>query len=205
MLKDDKNPKKMIESVHHYITDLDSFRLPISFITPRFFVFFKFFSNFSKLGQKSDLFQKTPDLHKKLQKELDPYFKEVLKITIIDLALYFGGYFLIKILLIIIQMTLESVFLFENIILDLIMIIIEFFWLISLLLWIFITHMRVAGEKYDDELKRAVQELINYGIELIKENNLNPKDYPIKLRHNDYEGLEYEFKGENDYLGWFKP
>jgi len=175
MTNDNKDTLKTIDNLNHYIVDLDSFRPPISLITPRFFAFFKFYSNFSKLGKKSDLFQKNPDLHGKLQQELDPYFKEVVKITLIDLALYFGGYFLIKILLIIIQMILQYTFLFENVVLGFIMIISELFWLFFLLFWIFTKHMRIAGEKYGKNIKNATQMLIDYKAKLITGKNLDPK------------------------------
>ena len=191
MAKNNINTQKTIEILNHHIIDLDSFRLPISFINPHFFTFFKFYSNFSKLGKKSDLFQKNPDLHGKVHRELDPYFKEVVKITLIDLALYFGGYFLIKILLIIIQMILQYTFLIENTALDFTMFIIEFFWLISLLFWIFTTHMRVAGKKYDEQIKNATQELIDCKVELIKEKNLDPNKNYLNLKHNDYHNPKY--------------
>lgn len=184
MTKDYKYTQKMIDSLHHYIIDLDSLRPPLSFINPRFFAFFKVFSNFSKLGQKSDLFRKTPNLHRKLGRELNPYFKEVLKITLKDIVLYLSGCFLIKILLIIIHMILS-----ENTVLNFIMIIIEITWIIFLLIWIFTTHMRVAGEKYDEQIKKATQELIDCELELIKEKNVNTK-YHINLKHNDYHGLK---------------
>jgi hypothetical protein len=28
--------------------------------------------------------------------------------------------------------------------------------------------------------------------------------FPIKLRHNDYKGLTYEEKGNNNYVGFFE-
>ena len=38
----------------------------------------------------------------------------------------------------------------------------------------------------------------------LKQNNLNQKDYPIHLRHNDYEGLEYKEIGKNKYIAYVK-
>lgn len=69
-------------------------------------------------------------------------------------------------------------------------------------IWIFSRRRRIAGEKYDKDIKKSVQELIDYGVEFVKKNELDPNDFPIKLRHNDYEGLKYEKKGENDYIGF---
>jgi len=203
MARDNISTQKTIDSINHYIINLDSFRLPLSIFAPRFLAFFKFFSNFSKLGKKSDLFLKNADLHRKLQKELDPYFKEVVKITLKDIALYFGGYILIKILLIIIDNLLRNVFLFENTVLDFTMIIFQIIWLIYLLFWIFTKHMRLASEKYDFEIKKAVQELIDFGIDLSMEKKLNSSDFPIPLRNDDYERLNYEMKGKSKYIGFF--
>lgn len=72
------------------------------------------------------------------------------------------------------------------------------------LVWMSTRNRRFFGEKYDDNLKKALQDLIDYGLELIKKENLNPEEYPLKLRHNDYKGLEYEIKGKNKYIGVFK-
>lgn len=63
---------------------------------------------------------------------------------------------------------------------------------------------QIWGEKCDKTIKRSVQELIDYGKEYIKENNLNPLDYPLKLRHNDYNGLKYQNNGKNKYMGYFE-
>lgn len=204
MARDNISTQKTIGSINNYIINLDSFRLPLSIFAPRLLAFFKFFSNFSKLGKKSDLFLKNPDLHRKLQKELDPYFKEVMKITIKDIALYFGGYILIKILLFIIDNLLRNVFLFENTVLNFTIIIFQIIWLIYLLFWIFTKHMRLASEKYDFKIKKAVQELIDFGIDLSMEKKLNSSDFPIPLRNDDYERLNYEMTGKIKYIGFFE-
>jgi hypothetical protein len=60
------------------------------------------------------------------------------------------------------------------------------------------------GEKHENEIKNAVQMLIDHGKRFFLENELNPTKFPIMLRHNDYDGLEYENKGEHDYIGFFK-
>lgn len=46
--------------------------------------------------------------------------------------------------------------------------------------------------------------LIDYGIDLVRESDLDPMDFPLKLRHDDYEGLVYERKGKNSFMGFFK-
>ncbi len=51
------------------------------------------------------------------------------------------------------------------------------------------------GLEYDADLKSQNQKNIDYSRNFLRENNLNPKDFSIELRHNDYEGLTYESKG----------
>ncbi|WP_255553852.1 MULTISPECIES: hypothetical protein [Methanobacterium] len=36
------------------------------------------------------------------------------------------------------------------------------------------------------------------------ENNLNPEMFQIKLRHNDYDDLIYEKRGQNNFVGFLK-
>lgn len=63
---------------------------------------------------------------------------------------------------------------------------------------------RIVAGKYDGDIKYVIQELIDRGIELITEHSLDPTDFPIKLRNNDYNGLSYEIRGNNNYIGFFK-
>lgn len=63
---------------------------------------------------------------------------------------------------------------------------------------------RIVAEKYDGDIKNVIQQLIDRGVEQITEHRLDPTDYPIKLRNNDYNGLSYEIKGKNNYIGFFK-
>jgi hypothetical protein len=63
---------------------------------------------------------------------------------------------------------------------------------------------RIAAEKYDDDLKIAVQDLIDYEIKIIKEEKIVSSDLVINLRHDDYKGLVYQNNGENNYITHFK-
>jgi hypothetical protein len=72
------------------------------------------------------------------------------------------------------------------------------------LVWLIMRRRHFLGEKHDENLKKTVQMLIEYGLKSIRNEELDPKDYPIRLRHDDYEGLIYEKKGKNDYVGFFK-
>jgi hypothetical protein len=74
----------------------------------------------------------------------------------------------------------------------------------SMMVWFLTRRRRFYGEKYNDNIKQAIQEVIDYGKELIKKNDLNPTDFPFKLKHNDYGGLIYEKKAENEYITHFQ-
>ncbi len=60
---------------------------------------------------------------------------------------------------------------------------------------------RIAGEKYNTDLKMAVQELVDYAVKFYKKEELDPRDFPIYLKNNDYNGLTYERK-EKNYKGY---
>lgn len=82
--------------------------------------------------------------------------------------------------------------------------IIIFISIYALYVYMSMKNRRIWGKKCNQTIKNINQELITLGIELTHKNNSNPKDFPIKLRHNDYEGLEYEMKGKNSYICYFK-
>jgi hypothetical protein len=58
--------------------------------------------------------------------------------------------------------------------------------------------------RHDKELKKSVQILIDFGVQFCMENNLNPEMFQIKLRHNDYDDLIYEKRGQNNFVGFLK-
>lgn len=47
----------------------------------------------------------------------------------------------------------------------------------------------------------AVQELVDYAVKFYKKEELDPRDFPIYLKNNDYNGLTYERK-EKNYKGY---
>jgi len=58
-----------------------------------------------------------------------------------------------------------------------------------------------VGREFDERLKNATQEIINYTKDFFKKNNIDATKFPIELRHNDYKGLIYTAKREfNDKL-----
>jgi hypothetical protein len=50
---------------------------------------------------------------------------------------------------------------------------------------------RVLGERHNEEIKRSVQSLIDFGVQFTENNYINQNIFPIKLRHNNYTGLTY--------------
>jgi Ca2+/Na+ antiporter len=88
---------------------------------------------------------------------------------------------------------------------------INLFMLIIVVLFVFVylpyfyqrAANKIAGHN-DEELKSAAQGIIDEVAKYFREHNIDPKKYPIRLRHNDYEGLRYEKKGENNYIGYVK-
>lgn len=185
------NIQKIMEGLNDYIKELESFRPSISIIA----IYYASFSFKSK--NMTYFIRKNPKLHEKLQKELDPYYNKVVKITFKDIILFFG-----LIILIAISGAIFAI-IYSNNLIRIITGSINTLIFICFLFWIYKSYKN-AGEKYDEEIKKAVQELIKYGNNYIKENNLNPQDYPLKLRHNDYNGLKYEKEHENNYIAYLE-
>lgn len=50
----------------------------------------------------------------------------------------------------------------------------------------------------------SVQKLIDEGRILYRKEKIKTADYPLKMRHDDYDGLIYEKRGKNNYLAYFK-
>lgn len=71
-------------------------------------------------------------------------------------------------------------------------------------LFIIPKRRNVLGERHDEELKRSMRILIDFGVQFCKDNNLDPDMFPIKLHHDDYEGLIYEKNGKNNFVGYLK-
>lgn len=66
------------------------------------------------------------------------------------------------------------------------------------------THNKIQrGRVYNSDLLRLAQRTIDYTREYFKKNDIDPKDSPMKLAFNDYQGLTYERKGRR-YLAFVK-
>ncbi len=91
-----KDTPKMIEGINDYITELDSFRPQISIRAVYLSVYSTLLSHKNK--NISNFIRKNPKLHEKIQKNLDPYFKKVVKITFKDAIKLFSVIILISLL-----------------------------------------------------------------------------------------------------------
>jgi len=201
MLSEDSQVEIMLEGLIFYIMELDPLRPPVTMgFVPFSGTFFEFLL---KQNQRFYFIRNNPDLHQKVRKDLDAYFTEVEKLDARDFLLYFVCIFLLVLVTVAFLYTfiligLNQIYTFFCII---IMFVPSF---ILIILWLSTRRKHIAGEEHNIQIKKAVQELIDYGIELIRTEDLDPKDFPIKLRHNDYKGLEYEIRDKNNYVGVYK-
>jgi hypothetical protein len=196
--------EKMVEGLIAYIMEFEPARppAPIGIIPYSFNTFFKLLS---KQKQRNYFVRNDPDLYQKTRKEMKLYFENATKFDAKDILKIFF-------ILIIWISALGGAFIFVfGIVLGfnpfqgiLSIVIIGTPITYLFLVWMITRRRNSFGKKYDQNIKRAVQHLIDYGRNKIIEENLNPKDYPIKLRHNDYDGLIYEKKGKNNYVGFFE-
>lgn len=140
-------------------------------------------------------------MNRNMKKENDPYLRMVefnladssIPIYYLFIFLLIGGMFL-------------SVFSEDyhlNILYGILVILAAGFFGYLLLAGIATRRRNKYGEKYDKDIKKAVQEIIYYGTELIKEKNIDPSKFPMQLKHGDYEGLKYDKKDENGYTAYF--
>lgn len=120
----------------------------------------------------------------------------MVKITFKDVLKLFSGIILISLLGIILAI------IYTNNLIKVVTGSINSLFFIYFLFWIYKSYKN-TGEKYDIELKKAVQLIIDHGTEIAQKDGLNPEDFPIKLRHNDYKGLKCDKKGKNNYVGYF--
>jgi hypothetical protein len=51
------------------------------------------------------------------------------------------------------------------------------------------------GRAYSSDLLRVAQKTIDYSKNYFKKHNIDPKDFPMTMAYNDYQGLTYEKKG----------
>ncbi|MEN4017180.1 MAG: hypothetical protein PQ975_02825 [Methanobacterium sp.] len=204
MTSENIQAEKMVEGLIAYIMEFEPDRppAPIGIIPYSFNTFFKLLS---KQKQRNYFVKNVPDLYQETRKEMESYFENATKFDAKDILKIFF-------LLILWISALGGLFIFMfGLILDfnffqgiLSIIIVGTPSTYLFLVWMITRRRNYFGKKYDENIKRAVQHLIDYGRDKIIEENLNPKDFPIKLRHKDYTGLVYEKKGKNNYVGFFR-
>ena len=155
-------------------------------------------------GERDYLFKNKSDLYQETKDELSEFYKNTGNIgkkeERLESSIFLIWLFLVIGLSLAISI-LNNLTIFNAL---LVALIISCTTLYLFLVWISTRRRQIVGKKYDENLKRTVQLLVDYGIELVHENDLDPQNFPIKLRHNDYNGLKYEKKGKNNYLGFFE-
>lgn len=190
-----------IEGLRLYIMELDPLRIPIKFgIYPySFSTYFEFlFKNKERnLVKKNKIFYRETLKNMKAYRkdtEVSPKELTILFSSLIAVLMFLGlGSALISVI--------TSLSFLQGIIF-LILIAIPTFYLYFA--WMGTRRRNFLGKRHDTTIKHTIEMIIDHGNNYIKENNLNPVDFPIKLKHNDYENLIYKKQGQNDYIGYFK-
>lgn len=127
------------------------------------------------------------DSHFKIEMFLNEFDAKV------DKKLFISGYFGTSILSL-------SLLLYLGLIYNLLLfLIIAPLWCIFFLFYLSPKIANKLAKEKDEDLKDLAQFVISDLVNYFKENNLDPKQYPLRLRHNDYEGLIY-VKEEKRFL-----
>lgn len=195
---------KNVEGLIVYLMEFEPARPPAPFgIIP--YSWSLFFELLFKQKQRNYFLKNNKSIYERTMEYRSAYFENGSKIDKKDVLKIFG-------LLILFVSVLGSIFIFFFfIILDF-----NFFqYVVSaivfgipisylFIVWLITRRRNYFGKKYDGDIKLAVQCLIDYGVEFVRENDLDPLDFPVRLRHDDYDGLVYEKKGKNKFVGVFK-
>ena len=204
MLSEDIRDIKMLEGLIAYLMEFEPSRppAPIGIIPYSFSIFFELLS---KQKQRNYFVKNNSALYQKTREYRSLYLENATKFDIKDTLKIFA-------LLILWVLCLGCIFIFVfGMLLNF-----DFFQgvLAIIVIGTPITYLFIVGiitqrrnsfgKKYDGDIKLAVQCLIDYGVEFVRENDLDPKDFPLKLRHDDYDGLVYEKQGKNKFVGVFK-
>lgn len=198
----DIEPKRFLKGLTVYVAEIESLRTPLPFgITP-----YSLKKVFKLLfGQRSRFyFVNNSHLHSLAREKLDSYFQDVLKSN--RESLLFPFLFIIMIFLVaVVCFAVFVIILNMDLISTIVLTLIIATFAIYLALAYRINKIRtINGQKHENEIINAVQMLIDHGNEIIEDKNLKSDQFPIILRHYDYNGLEYDILGENDYIGYFK-
>ncbi len=189
MLEANFEMEKFIRGLCHYISEVDRKRPYKKGIIPKLY----FAPN-----ERNYFVKNNPGLYKKTRKDLNPFFKRVTKLDSVDNMIF------VIICVLFLLVTVGGVVLYleyESILFIIAILIVDIICFFSLFTISMNRRLQIAGEIYDHDIKKVVQELLDYGKELFKEKELNPKYFPIELKHEDYEGVIYESDGKN-YNGY---
>ncbi|MDI3549430.1 MAG: hypothetical protein PWQ15_532 [Methanobacterium sp.] len=191
-----RKPEKLAEGLSIYITELDFYRAPVTWgLVP--WPFRTYFNIVFKLMSKYHFQGHNKDLYRKIRRDLDPFFKELQNYSHNDFVILYITLFIWLFFSVIISMML-----FKHILYSLLSsLIIGLLGTCFVFSWAGTKRRRIAGEMYNTDLKITVQELVDYALEFYKTEKLDPKDFPIYLKNDDYNGLSYEKKGKN-YKGY---
>lgn len=194
---------KLVEGLCIYAMRLDPMRDPVSAGVTQYSISVLFTFLFNGNKQKF-LVKNRPDIDKRVKEIMDSFYKNAkdsgnngnklesivfLILVLIMLGLSAGA-------LVVFDLSLFNLLLLASL-----------FFLIFFhifLVWASTRRRRILAKRYDGDIKLAVQCLIDYGVEFVRENDLDPLDFPVKLRHDDYDGLVYEKQGKNKFVGVFK-
>lgn len=191
-----KKPGKLAEGISIYITELDFYRAPIYWgLIP--WPFKTYLSIILKLTSKYYFMGHNKDLYGKNRKDVDPFFKELQNYSHSDFVILYVSLFVWLFFSVIVSMVIFKSLLYSF----LAALIIGLSGSCFAFSWAGTKRRRIAGEKYDVDLKIAIQKLVDCAVKFYKTEKLDPKDFPIYLKNNDYDNLAYEKKGKN-YRGY---
>lgn len=193
---------KTVEGLGAYITELDSLRPPSRFGLSSQSVAVTMELLF-KQPKKSYFIKKNNELNQKIQGKIHN-FRTDTKVNSKEMILPLVFLFTIIFLILAITDGITVIYSLSITQSLLIVIIISLPLLYVYFSFIIMKRRRVLGKRHDEDLKNSVQSLIDFGVQFTKDNKVNQNMFPIKLRHNDYNGLNYEERGKNNYVGFFE-
>jgi hypothetical protein len=202
MKKKEINLHKMIDGLNVYITELDALRPPSRFGVSSVSLYVTMELLFKEL-QKSYFFKNNPDLKQKIKKEMHA-FRTDTKVDPEELKLPTIFLSIVIFVTLGIPIGIDRFYYLSILQGCLIIILIGIPLLYLAFSFAIMKRRRVLGERHDKDVKRSVQTLIDFGVQFTENNNLNSDNFPVKLRHDDYDSLIYHKKGQNNYLGFYE-
>jgi hypothetical protein len=193
--------RKTIGGLSAYITELDSLRPPLRFSlsSQSFAVTIELLF---KQSSKSYFIKNNPEINQKILRDMYDYRTDKVDSKEMILLIAYAYAFIFFIVVITIGITL--IYSLRSGQCILIGIIVSMPILYTYFSFAVRKRRNNAGERHNEEIKKSVQSLIDFGVQFKENNHLNQDMFQIKLRHNDYNGLTYEEMGKNNYVGFFE-